>query len=473
LATLVALAGLAILAALLVPGVAAAAKPSVTARSGDSIQPGFVWRVPDYAARCEGGALDLRVHGAKDWRARIAGGRAHRKSFNVSIPLTAGQRVNLIFKRQRRDVTRRFHVRCLPDDFPPYSFHRLRPGGADLFMVAPQTIDENDYAVAFNGDGVPVWWFASPTPVDAKVLPDGTISFFRDGRFDIRTLSGKLIRRIGNGNLVDPHDLQLLDDGNYLIGEGQVRTGVDATAFRGDADAQVADIEIQELTPAGNLVWSWDSADHIGLEETGRWWDTFGDQDVYDISHWNAVELDRERPGRYMYLSFRNLDALYKVNRKTGEIVWKLGGTETPESLEILNDPRGGYPLGGQHDVRVLRNGDITVSNNRTGLADQLPRANRYRIDEAAGTATLVESVSDAKVPSSFCCGSARRLPNKSWLVAWGAAKVIGAYEPDGRPIYRLRSPAGLTYRANPVPGFVGVGDLRRAMDEMNAEPAG
>jgi len=173
-----------------------------------------------------------------------------------------------------------------------------------------------------------------------------------------------------------------------------------------------------------------------------------------------------------MYLSFRNLDALYKVNRQTGNIVWKLGGTETPDSLQILNDPRGGYPLGGQHDVRVLSNGDITVSNNRTDLADP-PEAERYRIDEDAGTATLVESVSDPKVPSSFCCGSARRLPDESWLVAWGAAKVIGAYEPDGRPIYRLRSPAGLTYRANPVPGFVGVGELRRAMDEMNAEPAG
>jgi hypothetical protein len=117
----------------------------------------------------------------------------------------------------------------------------------------------------------------------------------------------------------------------------------------------------------------------------------------------------------------------------------------------------------------VLRNGDITVSDNRTDLDDPMPEAERYRIDEDAGTATLVESVSDPKVPSSFCCGSARRLPNKSWLVSWGAANLVGAYTADGKPIYRLRWPSDdITYRANPLPNFVGVGDLRRAMDKMN-----
>ncbi len=125
--------------------------------------------------------------------------------------------------------------------------------------------------------------------------------------------------------------------------------------------------------------------------------------------------------------------------------------------------------LGGQHDARVLSDGDITVSNNRTDLDDPLPRADRYRIDEDAGAATLVESVSDPKVPSSSCCGSARRLANDSWVVAWGRAAMVGAYKPDGKPIYRLRWPGdGITYRANPPPKFVGVGDLRRAMDEMN-----
>jgi hypothetical protein len=48
-----------------------------------------------------------------------------------------------------------------------------------------------------------------------------------------------------------------------------------------------------------------------------------------------------------MLLSFRHLDAVYKIDRRTGEVVWKLGGTQTPESLELIDDPRGDYQLGG------------------------------------------------------------------------------------------------------------------------------
>ena len=43
--------------------------------------------------------------------------------------------------------------------------------------------------------------------------------------------------------------------------------------------------------------------------------------------------------------------AVYSIDRSTGDINWKLGGTHTPESLEVKNDPNGDYPLGGQHDV--------------------------------------------------------------------------------------------------------------------------
>ena len=132
-----------------------------------------------------------------------------------------------------------------------------------------------------------------------------------------------------------------------------------------------------------------------------------------------------------MYLSFRHLDAIYKVDRRTGEIVWKLGGTETPESLEVLDDPRE-YPIGGQHDVRVQPNGRSRSTTTATGLDDPEPRAERFRIDEDAGTATLVESVTDPKVPTCFCCGSARRLDDRSWLVSWGGNDVVGAYDQDG-----------------------------------------
>jgi hypothetical protein len=445
---------------------ASAAKPSLEAVAGDQLLPGFTWSARTYAARCEDGFLDLRVHGARGWRVKAGGRPARRGSLRLHLRLKSGEATSIGFRR-RGGERRRFSIRCLPREFPSFEFDRIRPGGPNLFFV--QTA--NGYAVIFDRNGAPVWWLKSGGAAgDAKLLPDGTVSMNSGGGviagdFEIWTLSGRLLRTVGDQEDTDVHDLQLLPNGNYVIGVQKYRGGVDATPYGGIADAVVADTVIRELTPDGEIVRDWDSADHIGLDETGRWWPEIIGAGAfwYDVSHWNAVDID----GRYMYLSFRNTDAIYKVDRRSGEIVWKLGGTETPESLEVLDDPAG-YPLGGQHDVRVQPNGTVTIFDNRTDLADAIPRAQRFRIDEQAGTARLVDSITDKHVKSTFCCGSARRLPSGEWLISWGNTSLVGAYDRAGRALYRLDLEGALTYRANPVPdGAIGMRKLRRAMDRM------
>jgi hypothetical protein len=115
----------------------------------------------------------------------------------------------------------------------------------------------------------------------------------------------------------------------------------------------------------------------------------------------------------------------------------------------------------------VLPNGDVTFHNNRTDLADHEPRAERFRIDEQAGTAKLVESVTDPQIPEAPCCGSARRLDDKSWIVSWGQKPVVGAYDRSGDVIFRLGIVGAFSYRANPVTA-VGTKDLRTGMDRMS-----
>ncbi|MFN8112854.1 MAG: aryl-sulfate sulfotransferase [Solirubrobacterales bacterium] len=451
---------------------ASAAKPSFEARGGSELQPEFRWRVRDYAARCDSG-LRLRVAGASGWRTQLPGAAPRPGSFTHPTPLDPGEGTTVAFERRDGRASARFHVRCLPADFPEYRFRRIGPGGANLFMVQIP----NRYAAIFDGDGVPIWWMqADGTALDAKLLPDGTVAWDSvstvsgsgTGAYDVLSLSGRPLRSVGREDTTDVHDLQVLPSGNYVIARQTYRSGVDTTAYGGSASALLLDFDIEEVTPDGDVVRTWSTADHIGLDETGRWWEAITGGLGYDITHWNAVEVD----GRYMYLSFRHLDAIYKVDRRTGEIVWKLGGTETPESLEVRGDPRE-YPIGGQHDVRVQPNGTVTIHNNRTNLADPIPRAERFRIDEEEGTAKLVESITDPKVPTAQCCGSARRLGDGTWLVAWGRNEIVGAYGPDGDPLYRFRVPGSFSYRANTVPEDIGAGELRRAMDRMAARAAG
>ena len=222
---------------------------------------------------------------------------------------------------------------------------------------------------------------------------------------------------------------------------------------------------LQQVSPGAELVWDWKSQQHISLAETGRWWPDQPPPDGYDLVHWNSIEP----AGGSVIASFRTVDAVYKIDKSTGQIVWKLGGTKTPKSLDVLQDPHP-YTFGGQHDARLLPDGTLTVFDNRSRLTGEAPRAVRYRIDEQAGTATLLESISDPGVPESKCCGSARRLGNGDWLVDWGSPDVIGGYKPDGSRTFRLifKPARHFSYRAEPVPfGVLSPQHLRQAMNAM------
>jgi len=81
------------------------------------------------------------------------------------------------------------------------------------------------------------------------------------------------------------------------------------------------------------------------------------------------------------------------------------------------------------------------------------PRAVRYQIDQAAGTAMFVQQVTDGIAPSSGCCGSARVLPTGNYVVGWGGTPWFTENQPNGSQAFRLA--ANFIYRAIPImPGF-------------------
>ena len=155
---------------------------------------------------------------------------------------------------------------------------------------------------------------------------------FSPSRWAIHRLDGSLVRTLhGVGRGANAHDLQLLGNGDHLVGAYVWQRHVDTSAYGGSRDATVINTELQQVSPDGRLVWDWKSQDHIALAETGRHWPRASPRPSgYDILHWNSIEP----AGDSVIASFRHLDAVYKIDKSTGRIVWKLGGTRTPESLD-------------------------------------------------------------------------------------------------------------------------------------------
>ena len=130
---------------------------------------------------------------------------------------------------------------------------------------------------------------------------------------------------------------------------------------------------------------------------------------------------------------------------------------------EVEKQPR----LVGGH--RLLDNGDLTVFDNHTDLVGP-PRSVRLHVDPVAMTAQVVEQVTDPEQPTSFCCGGTRRMPDGTWVTAWGGTPQVAAYAPGGARVFSLRLPGGdFTYRAVPVaPTAWTLADLRAGMDAMH-----
>lgn len=463
---------------------------AIEVESDPPLRPAFDPALENYVVRCRSGEpTTVRVDAPAGTRVAIDGGPPRGGPVAKAIALAPGQRFPIEVHEPGR--ARTVHVRCLPRDFPAWRSERHARTEAEWFLVAP-SIELNagpgsKYVAIFDRGGVPVWWLAAGIqPADARLMADGQLAWARViglsygvsdfGGYERRELDGSLDRVYATvGSPTDFHDTETTPAGGRLLLTYRQREGVDLRPWRGPKDATVVDSEIQELDAAGNLVWLWNSAGHVTIAEAQRWlprivahpFQLANGQRLYDVSHINSV-TDDGRGG--LIVSMRHTDALYRIDRSTGAITWKLGGTPTPERLDMAGAGRAPTGFGGQHDARLLPDGSLTLLDNGTRLA-RPPRALRYRIDAGRRSATLLESLTEpAAGPSSPCCGNARRLPGGNWVVAWGGVPLVSESTADGKPTLRISFGGGIfTYRVFPIePGRVRAAQLRAGMDAMH-----
>jgi hypothetical protein len=255
---------------------------------------------------------------------------------------------------------------------------------------------------------------------------------------------------------------------------------VDLSRWGGPADATVLDGEFQEVTPQGQLAFSWRTNERLALAESGHWLHTvlFDERPIhlkdgrsaYDVVHVNSVEPDGSRR---VIFSARYEDAVYAIDKQTRDVVWKLGGRHTAQSLKLVGDELPAkQEFGGNHDARVPAGhggGVVTLYDNGT-LKDRPPRALAYRLDTGKRTARMIRSIKFPPAKESVCCGSARWLPGGDWVVAWGHTPWVTEQSDTGGRVLTIEFDRDdeMSYRAEPVlPGRIERSALRRGMDAM------
>jgi hypothetical protein len=448
--------------------------------SADGLYPPFAAHRSAYVARCESGSARVSVAAGPGTRVSVGGGRPRSGRFRVEPPVSPGEDFEIA--AAAGDLQRAYRVRCLPPGFPRWRFSRLRPGPSGLFTVTFKPPgDPGAWVVDFDGAGMPRWWIhSSRRLLWAQVLRDGLVSWsrsFGDGygldprmAWEVHTLSGQLRRVIRTeGSITDGHEFVELPDGDVLLDTYVPRRGLDLRRYGGPRNTSVVFPQIQQVDRSGRAVWSWDSRDHISLDETGHWWRSVlsnphpvpGPGDAYDAIHLNSIEpWGRSR----LVIAVRHTDAVYGIDRRSGRILFKLGGVPTQESLRVVGE--AGPPrklFGGPHDARVGPGARLSVYDDGTHQG-RPPRLARYDLDLRRGTATFAGQLSDPQVRGSHCCGSARQFGG-GWLVGWGNTHLVTGFNRNGRIGFRLRLPAQ-TFRAVPVPpGAVTAAELDRALD--------
>lgn len=455
--------------------------------SGPEVFPAFRPDIHDYAAVCDaatGNAFTVAARGMPGTRVDLVGGPSGTPRLSTGAVRDADQALTLRVVPESAPATgpvAEYWIRCLPPDFPRMRVDRPGDPVPGWYLLNNGSTTAN-FSIIVDTNGVPVWYrrgIPGREPRGLQRLADGSVSFFQsagfafgiapENRFERRTLAGDLIAEYGvsGGDATNHHELLPLENGNFLtisMRLEDVPVDGDPVACSSPSGAgviatKVAGARIEELDPQGNPVaggFAWDAdvlgtlgrpdAARIPLEETtvrlcfspdpgqnGPNW-------YLSAVHPNALA---ER-GSQILVSARHADAVYAIDRTTGEIEWKLGGLDRPGvSLEIDGlTPRRPYR---QHDVRVRPDGNVTLFDNRTrfpfpigdGVVSGPARFVEYLIDESAGAngrATVVRQIARANGDDSGALGSARVQPDGGVVINWGAVPgpTFTEYGPGG-----------------------------------------
>ena len=313
--------------------------------------------------------------------------------------------------------------------------------------TGPTIIDQDGHIVWFHRQGVNVssqdlrpqtlfgqpvltWSISPPLLKEGDTVQRGanahnTYNVIADQSYHII----KRVRAKGRGVITDGHEFVITPQNTALVLGGRFvahRVRAFGTTRRGYVDNLVQEIDLR----TGQVIFGWSARRHIPLDEaipppkTGNW----------DPYHLNSIAIDSDGN---LLVSARHTSTVYKVDRHSGRIIWKLGGKHS--SFKVSPAATFYY----QHDAERQADGTITLFDNHSTADD--PHGNqsygkRIRLDMNKKTASLVTTFrhpSGSGLATSQ--GNVEVLSNGDTFIGWGINPWFGEYAADGHLLFGAR----------------------------------
>jgi len=221
-----------------------------------------------------------------------------------------------------------------------------------------------------------------------------------------------------NGYDADYHDIQLLENGGYLLqAYDSISVNMSEIISGGNTNAMVILLIIQEFDSNKNLIFEWNAWEHLNIADYENL-DLTNNRIVW--MHGNSIHIDLDSN---ILVSNRRSSEVIKIDRNNGDVIWYFGGPNN--EFTITNDPYNGFSR--QHDVRRIENGNILLFDNGNDHDPSISRAVEYELDESEKTADLVWDFSHPEGYVGLAMGSVQRLPNNNTLINWGRLLMQGA----------------------------------------------
>lgn len=263
--------------------------------------------------------------------------------------------------------------------------------------------------------------YVNSRPFDFKVQSNGTMTYAPSAgaagyTFYQLDSTFNLIDTITcDSYTTDEHDMVITPDGHFhmICKDYEVRDAsglLTSTGIPGSPNCSVTSNLVVELDADQNLINSWYALDHIPIEDTQS--DFYSYYPALDHVHTNSIDFDLD--SNYI-LSNRNVSEITKVNRQTGDIMWRMGGKGN--QFQLIGDT---VFFNGQHHARIAPNGNLYVFDNARYGTQLISRYLEYEVDTVAMTTTLLREIQHPTGLNTAIMGNSQLMDDGHVIITWG-----------------------------------------------------